>query len=53
MLLSNIFVFVETNDWDQVKFNKWLATFLALIVGIGTGIVGGAGAFSSAGGAGL
>lgn len=30
---------------DQVKFNKWLATILALIVGIGAGIVGAAGAF--------
>nr|WP_263326566.1 sulfite exporter TauE/SafE family protein [Neobacillus sp. Marseille-Q6967] len=30
---------------DQVKFNKWLAVFLALIVGIGSGIVGAAGAF--------
>ncbi|MCS0672758.1 sulfite exporter TauE/SafE family protein [Cytobacillus firmus] len=30
---------------DQVKFNKWLAAFFALIVGIGAGIVGAAGAF--------
>ncbi|WP_342430299.1 sulfite exporter TauE/SafE family protein [Neobacillus sp. FSL H8-0543] len=30
---------------DQVKFNKWLASSLALIVGIGSGIVGAAGAF--------
>lgn len=30
---------------DQVKFNKWLAATLALIVGIGAGIVGAAGAF--------
>lgn len=30
---------------DQVKFNKWLAAILALIVGIGSGIVGAAGAF--------
>ncbi|WP_419888271.1 sulfite exporter TauE/SafE family protein [Neobacillus niacini] len=30
---------------DQVKFNKWLAATLALIVGIGSGIVGAAGAF--------
>ncbi|MBS4193699.1 MULTISPECIES: sulfite exporter TauE/SafE family protein [Bacillaceae] len=30
---------------DQVKFNKWLAAVLALIVGIGAGIVGAAGAF--------
>ncbi len=30
---------------DQVTFNKWLAAILALIVGIGAGIVGAAGAF--------
>lgn len=30
---------------DQVKFNKWLAAFFALFVGIGAGIVGAAGAF--------
>ncbi|MFC7060281.1 sulfite exporter TauE/SafE family protein [Halobacillus seohaensis] len=30
---------------DQVEFNKWLAAFLSLIVGIGAGIVGAAGAF--------
>ncbi|PAE40862.1 sulfite exporter TauE/SafE family protein [Bacillus sp. 7884-1] len=30
---------------DQVKFNKWLAASLASIVGIGSGIVGAAGAF--------
>jgi uncharacterized membrane protein YfcA len=30
---------------DQVKFNKWLAAVLALVVGIGAGIVGAAGAF--------
>ncbi|VTR62108.1 Sulfite exporter TauE/SafE [Actinobacillus pleuropneumoniae] len=30
---------------DQVKFNKWLAAALALVVGIGAGIVGAAGAF--------
>jgi uncharacterized membrane protein YfcA len=30
---------------DQVKFNKWLAAILALIVGISAGIVGAAGAF--------
>jgi uncharacterized membrane protein YfcA len=28
-----------------VKFNKWIAALLALIVGIGAGIVGAAGAF--------
>ena len=30
---------------DQVKFNKWLAAILSLIVGVGAGIVGAAGAF--------
>ncbi|WHX98764.1 sulfite exporter TauE/SafE family protein [Neobacillus sp. DY30] len=30
---------------DLVKFNKWLAASLAFIVGIGSGIVGAAGAF--------
>ncbi|WP_243356450.1 sulfite exporter TauE/SafE family protein [Bacillus litorisediminis] len=30
---------------DQVRFNKWLAAILALIVGLGAGIVGSAGAF--------
>ncbi|OHR67344.1 hypothetical protein HMPREF3291_00670 [Bacillus sp. HMSC76G11] len=30
---------------DQVIFNKWLAAVLALIVGVGSGIVGAAGAF--------
>ncbi|ARK28844.1 sulfite exporter TauE/SafE family protein [Halalkalibacter krulwichiae] len=30
---------------DQVTFNKWLAASFALIVGIGAGIVGAAGAF--------
>jgi uncharacterized protein len=30
---------------EQVKFNKWLAASLALIVGIGAGIVGAGGAF--------
>jgi uncharacterized membrane protein YfcA len=30
---------------DQVKFNKWIAAILALIVGVGAGIVGAAGAF--------
>ncbi|MBP1950917.1 sulfite exporter TauE/SafE family protein [Virgibacillus litoralis] len=31
--------------FDQVTFNKWLAASLALIVGVGAGIVGAAGAF--------
>lgn len=30
---------------DQVKFNKWLGATLALIVGLGAGIVGAGGAF--------
>lgn len=30
---------------DQVTFNKWLAASLALVVGLGAGIVGAAGAF--------
>ncbi|MCM3411382.1 sulfite exporter TauE/SafE family protein [Metabacillus litoralis] len=30
---------------DQVKINKWLSAILALIVGVGAGIVGAAGAF--------
>ncbi|MEH7123757.1 sulfite exporter TauE/SafE family protein [Bacillus sp. JJ1773] len=30
---------------DQVKFNKWLAAVLALVIGLGAGIVGAAGAF--------
>lgn len=36
---------VDDIPLDQVKFNKWLAAFFALIVGIGAGIVGAAGAF--------
>lgn len=36
---------IDDIPFDQVKFNKWLAAFLALIVGIGAGIVGAAGAF--------
>ncbi|MBM7660192.1 putative membrane protein YfcA [Bacillus mesophilus] len=36
---------VDDIPLDQVKFNKWLAATLALIVGIGAGIVGAAGAF--------
>ncbi|MEK4535946.1 sulfite exporter TauE/SafE family protein [Peribacillus sp. FSL K6-1552] len=30
---------------DQIAFNKWLAAILALIVGLGSGIVGAAGGF--------
>ncbi len=36
---------IDDIPFDQVKFNKWLAAVLALIVGIGSGIVGAAGAF--------
>jgi uncharacterized protein len=36
---------IDNIPLDQVKFNKWLAASLALIVGIGSGIVGAAGAF--------
>ncbi|MGG4341914.1 sulfite exporter TauE/SafE family protein [Paenibacillus lautus] len=36
---------VDDIPLDQVKFNKWLAAGLALVVGIGAGIVGAAGAF--------
>ncbi|MBS4207272.1 sulfite exporter TauE/SafE family protein [Bacillus sp. FJAT-50079] len=32
-------------SFEQVKFNKWFAASLALIVGIGAGIVGAGGAF--------
>lgn len=31
--------------FEQIKFNKWLAASLALVVGIGAGIVGAGGAF--------
>lgn len=30
---------------DQVTFNKWIAAILALIVGLGSGVVGAAGGF--------
>ncbi|MFC7680481.1 sulfite exporter TauE/SafE family protein [Paenibacillus sp. GCM10028914] len=36
---------VDDIPLDQVNFNKWLAAVLALVVGIGAGIVGAAGAF--------
>lgn len=36
---------IDEIPYDQVKFNKWLAAVLALIVGVGAGIVGAAGAF--------
>ncbi|WP_431802636.1 sulfite exporter TauE/SafE family protein [Halobacillus andaensis] len=36
---------IDDIPFDRVSFNKWLAALLALIVGIGAGIVGAAGAF--------
>lgn len=36
---------LDDRPLDQLQFNKWLAAGLAFIVGIGSGIVGAAGAF--------
>lgn len=36
---------IDNISLDQVTFNKWLAASLALVVGLGAGIVGAAGAF--------
>ncbi|MDC3424341.1 sulfite exporter TauE/SafE family protein [Aquibacillus sp. 3ASR75-11] len=36
---------IDDTPMEQVTFNKWLAAFLAFLVGIGAGIVGAAGAF--------
>jgi uncharacterized protein len=49
-LFAAVMMFVPKKGLDdipleQVKFNKWLAAFLAFIVGIGAGIVGASGAF--------
>ncbi|KOP68837.1 hypothetical protein AMS62_29020 [Bacillus sp. FJAT-18019] len=49
-LIAAIMMFIPNKGVDdipleQVKFNKWLAAGLALLVGIGAGIVGAAGAF--------
>lgn len=49
-LIAAIMMFIRNNGvddipLDQVEFNKWLAASLALVVGIGAGIVGAAGAF--------
>ncbi|MCT2536760.1 sulfite exporter TauE/SafE family protein [Aquibacillus koreensis] len=49
-LIAAIMMFVPKKGiddipFDQVKFNKWVAAILALIVGVGAGIVGAAGAF--------
>ncbi|MFO1445195.1 sulfite exporter TauE/SafE family protein [Bacillus sp. Bva_UNVM-123] len=49
-LIAAIMMFIPKKGlddipFDQVKFNKWLAATLALIVGLGSGVVGAAGAF--------
>ncbi|WP_053365239.1 sulfite exporter TauE/SafE family protein [Bacillus sp. FJAT-27245] len=49
-LIAAVMMFVPKKGIDdvplgQVKFNKWLAAGLAFVVGIGSGIVGAAGAF--------
>ncbi|KAA0546726.1 sulfite exporter TauE/SafE family protein [Bacillus sp. BGMRC 2118] len=49
-LIAAVMMFVPKKNvddipFDQVKFNPWLAAVLALIVGLGAGIVGAAGAF--------
>ncbi|MBD8069837.1 sulfite exporter TauE/SafE family protein [Bacillus sp. PS06] len=49
-LIAAVMMFIPKKGIDdirlhQVKFNKWLAAILALIVGVGAGIVGAAGAF--------
>lgn len=36
---------IDDTPLDQITFNKWLASFLAFVTGIGAGIVGAAGAF--------
>ncbi|MDQ0230725.1 sulfite exporter TauE/SafE family protein [Metabacillus malikii] len=49
-LIAAIMMFIPKKGIDdipleEVKFNKWLAALFALIVGVGAGIVGAAGAF--------
>ncbi|UFT98391.1 sulfite exporter TauE/SafE family protein [Radiobacillus kanasensis] len=49
-LIAAILMFVPKKGLDdipleKVSFNKWLAAFFALIIGVGAGIVGAAGAF--------
>ncbi|WP_217608725.1 sulfite exporter TauE/SafE family protein, partial [Bacillus sp. GbtcB15] len=49
-LIAVVMMFLPKKGIDeiphgQVMFNKWLAAVLALIVGVGAGIVGAAGAF--------
>jgi uncharacterized protein len=48
--LAAIMMFIPKKDIDdipidQATFNKWLAAALAFVIGIGSGIVGAAGAF--------
>ncbi|MGM9926036.1 MAG: sulfite exporter TauE/SafE family protein [Bacillus sp. (in: firmicutes)] len=48
--IATVMMFIPKKGLDdipaeQVKFNKWLAAVLALIVGVAAGIVGAAGAF--------
>lgn len=49
-LIAAVMMFIpkkglDDTPLDQVTFNKWLAAILAFVVGIGSGIVGAAGAF--------
>ncbi|MEI5906576.1 sulfite exporter TauE/SafE family protein [Bacillus spongiae] len=49
-LIAAMMMFIPKKGIDdiplnQVKFNKWVAALLALVVGVGAGIVGAAGAF--------
>ncbi len=49
-LIATVMMFIPKKGiddipFDQIEFNKWTASSLALIVGIGAGIVGAAGAF--------
>lgn len=49
-LIAAVMMFIPKKGIDdipleQVKFNKWVATILALIVGLGSGVVGAAGGF--------
>jgi uncharacterized protein len=49
-LIAAVMMFIPKKGLDeipleQVSFNKWLAAILALVVGVGAGIVGAAGAF--------
>lgn len=49
-ILAVVMMFIPKKGLDdipleQIKFNKWLAALLALVVGIGAGIVGAGGAF--------